>query len=115
MVHTGEIEPLLRRARQSGPGRAAGSAETGAAGGYDSSGGEGGDEGGKLGGGGVDAGGDGGPTPRPLRLLDCGCGSALLTFGAFHYLRHVRGAAVELDGVDTNAALMERSNRRGGG
>jgi hypothetical protein len=43
--------------------------------------------------------------------LDCGCGSSHLTFGTYHYLHHVKGWPVQLTGVDSNAALMERSNR----
>lgn len=46
-------------------------------------------------------------------LLDCGCGSAHLTFGVYHYLRNVMGCDVRLMGVDTNAGLMDRSNRCG--
>ncbi len=47
---------------------------------------------------------------RPLLLLDCGCGSAHLTFGVYHYLTAVRGLQVEIEGVDVNARLMERCN-----
>ncbi|WIA15551.1 hypothetical protein OEZ85_002183 [Tetradesmus obliquus] len=46
-----------------------------------------------------------------LHVLDCGCGSSHLTFGTLHYLHHVRGLPVQLTGIDTNAALMQRSNR----
>ena len=48
--------------------------------------------------------------PAPIHILDCGCGSAHLTFGTYHYLHHVKGLPVVLSGVDTNAKLMERSN-----
>lgn len=47
----------------------------------------------------------------PVRILDCGCGSSHLTFGAYHYLHNVRSLPVSLRGVDTNADLMERSNK----
>jgi hypothetical protein len=46
-----------------------------------------------------------------VHVLDCGCGSSHLTFGTLHYLHHVRGLPVQLTGIDTNAALMQRSNR----
>jgi hypothetical protein len=45
-----------------------------------------------------------------VHVLDCGCGSSHLTFGTLHYLHHVRGLPVQLTGIDTNAALMQRSN-----
>ncbi len=47
---------------------------------------------------------------RPLRILDCGCGSAHLSFALYHYLNHLRGIAAALDGVDVNARLMEKGN-----
>lgn len=50
------------------------------------------------------------PNDRPLRVLDCGCGSSHLTFGTYHYLTHVLGLNSSLEGVDFNAGLMERSN-----
>jgi hypothetical protein len=43
--------------------------------------------------------------------LDAGCGSSHLTFGTFHYLHNVLGLPVRLTGVDTNRALMQRSNK----
>jgi SAM-dependent methyltransferase len=47
---------------------------------------------------------------EPLRLLDCGCGSSHLTFGAYHYVKNVLGKEVQIRGIDTNAALMAKSN-----
>lgn len=47
---------------------------------------------------------------RPICILDCGCGSSHLTFGTYHYLTHVMGLPARILGVDTNAALMKRSN-----
>ena len=47
---------------------------------------------------------------RTLNILDCGCGSSHLTFGTYHYLQNVCGARVQLEGVDVNAKLMDRSN-----
>ncbi|KAF5842348.1 hypothetical protein DUNSADRAFT_7662 [Dunaliella salina] len=46
-----------------------------------------------------------------LHILDCGCGSSHLTFGLWHYTRHVLGVQTQITGVDTNAALMARSNQ----
>jgi hypothetical protein len=46
-----------------------------------------------------------------VHVLDCGCGSSHLTFGTLHYLHNVRGLPLQLTGIDTNAALMQRSNR----
>jgi SAM-dependent methyltransferase len=46
----------------------------------------------------------------PVRILDCGCGSAYLSFAAYHYLNDIRGIPASLSGVDTNAGLVEKSN-----
>ena len=46
------------------------------------------------------------PAGEGVRLVDCGCGSAYLTFAAFHYLRDVKGLAVQAVGVDVNADLI---------
>ena len=46
----------------------------------------------------------------PVCILDCGCGSAHLTFGTYHYLTNVLGMPARIFGVDYNAALMQRSN-----
>ncbi len=48
------------------------------------------------------------PAGEPVRLIDCGCGSAQLTFAAFHYLRHVLGLEASAVGVDVNAALIDK-------
>lgn len=48
----------------------------------------------------------------PLRILDCGCGSAHLSFALYHYLNHLRGIPAALDGVDVNARLIEKGNQR---
>jgi hypothetical protein len=90
LIHTGAVERLLAR---SGSGGSNGSSSDSSSGG--------GKDGGAEGGGGA------------VRLLDCGCGSAHLTLGAYHYLANIKGLPVELTGVDSNAALMERSNRCG--
>ncbi len=45
---------------------------------------------------------------RPLRIVDCGCGSALLTFAAYHYLNHKRKAPANVVGIDTNEELIAK-------
>lgn len=47
-------------------------------------------------------------TGESIFLIDCGCGSAQLTFAAMHYLRHVRGRNVQAIGIDVNSALIEK-------
>lgn len=47
---------------------------------------------------------------QPLHILDCGCGSAHLTFGLHHYLNDLRGIPATIEGIDTNADLMHKSN-----
>jgi SAM-dependent methyltransferase len=47
---------------------------------------------------------------RPVNMLDCGCGSAYLSFAVYHYLNDVRGIAATLVGVDSNGKLVEKSN-----
>ena len=43
---------------------------------------------------------------RPLLVVDCGCGSAVLTFAAYHYLRHGLGLPVKVAGVDLKEDLI---------
>ena len=43
---------------------------------------------------------------RPLTLVDCGCGSAELTFAVYHYLNHVLERPARLIGVDMKRALL---------
>lgn len=45
---------------------------------------------------------------RPVRLLDCGCGAALLTLAAHSLLVERYGAEVELTGIDVNAELISK-------
>jgi SAM-dependent methyltransferase len=51
---------------------------------------------------------------HPLHILDCGCGSAHLTFGLHHYLNDLRGITATVEGVDTNTDLMTKSNALAG-
>ena len=46
---------------------------------------------------------------RPLRLLDCACGSATLSFAAQHYLTTKGGRPTELVGIDHDEALIEKA------
>ena len=46
------------------------------------------------------------PPDEPLRIVDCGCGRALLTFAAAYWLRHVRGLEVAVTGVDSDAGVL---------
>ena len=43
---------------------------------------------------------------RPLRILDCGCGSASLTFALYHDLAQVRGTCARLTGIDKNRDII---------
>jgi SAM-dependent methyltransferase len=47
---------------------------------------------------------------RPVNMLDCGCGSAYLSFAAYHYLNDVRGIPARLMGVDVNETLIRKDN-----
>jgi SAM-dependent methyltransferase len=49
----------------------------------------------------------------PVNILDCGCGSAYLSFAMYHFLQDVRGIPAALVGVDTNGMLVEKSNLHG--
>lgn len=45
---------------------------------------------------------------EPLHIIDCGCGSAYLTFAAYYYLRVIRGLEVRVTGIDTNHEVIEK-------
>lgn len=47
-------------------------------------------------------------TTAPLRVVDCGCGSAYLTFAFFYYLNHVLKIPTHLTGIDINAELLSK-------
>lgn len=44
----------------------------------------------------------------PLQILDCGCGSAYLTFAVHHYLNDILKVPATTVGVDVNTTLLER-------
>jgi len=45
---------------------------------------------------------------RTISIVDCGSGSAYLTFAAFHFLRNVRGLDVRVAGIDAKADLVAK-------
>lgn len=47
---------------------------------------------------------------RQVELLDCGCGSAYLSFSAYHYLNDVRKIPARLVGIDFNETLIGKDN-----
>ncbi|HEX7734036.1 MAG TPA: SAM-dependent methyltransferase [Ktedonobacteraceae bacterium] len=47
---------------------------------------------------------------RQIELLDCGCGSAYLSFAAYHYLNDVRKIPARLVGIDVNETLIRKDN-----
>jgi SAM-dependent methyltransferase len=55
--------------------------------------------------------GDRTPEQGPLYVVDAGCGSAYLTFAAYHYLNHVRGFVAHLDGVDVNKEVIGKGRQ----
>lgn len=48
---------------------------------------------------------------NPIKIVDCGCGSAYLTFTAYHYFNNLRHIPVILTGIDRNKDLVEKGNR----
>ena len=48
------------------------------------------------------------PHPQPLRILDCGCGSAYLTFAAFYYLQHKRNIPSSVTGIDRREDVIAK-------
>lgn len=48
----------------------------------------------------------------PLQILDCGSGSAYLTFAVYHYLNHIRGIPASLIGIDVNEHVVRKSMHR---
>jgi SAM-dependent methyltransferase len=44
----------------------------------------------------------------PITIVDCGCGSAYLTFSTYHYLNNILGLPTRMIGIDSNAELVRR-------
>lgn len=49
---------------------------------------------------------------RTIQILDCGCGSAYLSFALYHYLSDVRHLPTRLVGIDVNATLVRKNNEQ---
>jgi SAM-dependent methyltransferase len=49
------------------------------------------------------------PPSGEVRILDCGCGLAYLTFSACEYLRGKRGLDVTVTGIDANEEIISRA------
>lgn len=47
---------------------------------------------------------------RRIEILDCGCGSAYLSFATYHYLNDVRHLPARLVGIDVNETLIDKDN-----
>ncbi len=62
----------------------------------------------------VEAGALPGPGPldeqEPIRIVDCGCGSADLTFAVYHYLNHIYKYPAKAVGIDVKADLVAKQN-----
>ena len=52
-----------------------------------------------------------GKAERPLTIVDCGCGSAYLTFGAYHYCAHLQGRSTRVIGIDSDPASIAKCRR----
>jgi hypothetical protein len=48
---------------------------------------------------------------EPLEIVDCGSGSAYLTFAAYHYLTHVGGRPARVTGIDSDPEAVAKSVR----
>ena len=47
----------------------------------------------------------------PIRMVDCGCGNAYLTFAAYHYLNNVCNTPTHLVGIDINEEIIAKGTR----
>jgi SAM-dependent methyltransferase len=48
------------------------------------------------------------PKQLPLQILDCGCGSALLTFASYYYLSKILGMPLHIVGIDLKSNLIQK-------
>ncbi len=46
-----------------------------------------------------------------IDIVDCGCGSAYLTFAAYHYLNHIQGLSAHVVGIDLNGELIDKCSK----
>lgn len=44
----------------------------------------------------------------PVKIIDCGCGNAYLTFAIYHYFNHTLGLPTRMIGVDVKKDLLKR-------
>ena len=49
---------------------------------------------------------------NPLRVVDCGCGSAYLTFAAYHYLSYILKRPTQMTGIDLKSDLLRRRSEQ---
>ncbi|WP_420642016.1 class I SAM-dependent methyltransferase [Candidatus Leptofilum sp.] len=49
--------------------------------------------------------------PEPIRMIDFGCGSAYLTFAAYHYLHNILGKQTRIVGVDGQEKLIAKNKK----
>ncbi|MCH7787783.1 MAG: SAM-dependent methyltransferase, partial [Chloroflexi bacterium] len=49
-------------------------------------------------------------TGTTCEIVDCGCGSAYLTFAAYHYFSHVKGISARVRGIDSDEEIIEKCN-----
>jgi SAM-dependent methyltransferase len=50
-------------------------------------------------------------TQQTLNAVDCGCGSAHLTFAAYHYLNDILGVPAHVTGIDSSSDLVDKCRR----
>ncbi|MBK9246820.1 MAG: SAM-dependent methyltransferase [Ignavibacteria bacterium] len=49
--------------------------------------------------------------PEVLKVIDCGCGKAYLSFALYHWLTNLRGLTIELLGIDSNQHVISFCTR----
>lgn len=47
---------------------------------------------------------------QPIKIVDCGSGSAYLTLGVYHYLVNLHDMPAEMTGIDQNPHVVQKSN-----
>ena len=52
------------------------------------------------------------PWERPVRIVDCGCGNAYLTFAIYHYVNNILNLPADVVGIDVKADLLERHREK---
>jgi GNAT superfamily N-acetyltransferase/SAM-dependent methyltransferase len=49
---------------------------------------------------------------RPVRIIDCGCGNAYLTFAIYHYVANILAQPADIVGIDVKADLLDRHREK---